>query len=173
MKEKTYYSKKILSSNREFLLDVKKNSAGTPYLKITQIIKSESKNSSQSIFLFKEDSKCFIECIQTALSKFSDAPYHHSIPHKELRNSNKNPDKPWKEYEFDSLEQPEHCIPLEELRKSYKNARKPWSESDDETLEQLYYAKESMKEMCITLGRTFGEIEIRINVLGLDDKYGI
>lgn len=68
---------------------------------------------------------------------------------------------------------PLKSVSLEELRKTYKKAHTPWSEKDDESLEQLCRAKESIPEMCITLQRSPGEIEIRIALLDLDKKYGI
>ena len=142
MNEKIIFSDKILSYNREYLFDVKENSNGKPYLRITQIIKSPSDKTSQTIFIFKEDSKRFFEILQMALKKCDDEHFHKGIA-------------------------------LEELRKIYKNAHKPWTYKDDEVLEKLYHDKESIEEMCLTLDRSPGEIEIRINILELEDKYGI
>lgn len=174
MNEKIIFSEKILSYNREYLFDVKENNNGTPYLRITQIINSSSGKTNQTIFIFNEDSKSFIETIQIAFKKFSPKQYHHSIHLEEIRKPKKKARKTWKGNDDKSLLQFYKTKESKEvLNKSYKNTRKRWTENDDETLEQLYKAKESIEEMCNALGRTSGEIEIRINLLELEDKYGI
>lgn len=174
MNEKIIFSEKILSYNREYLFDVKENNNGTPYLRITQIINSSSGKTNQTIFIFNEDSKRFIETIHMAFKKFPPKQYHHSIHLEGLRKPKKKAHKKGTENDDRALVQYYKANEsMKVLHKSYINARKTWTDNDDQTLEQLYKAKESIEEMCNILGSAPGEIEIRITILELEDKYGI
>lgn len=148
MNEKIIFNENILTYDREYLINIKESKLKEPYMRITQIKKTLTGDKKQTIVVFEEDLENFVEKLQAALRKCEQ------IYFKDLKKIKKK-------------------LCLDELRKIYKNAHKPWSEKEDEFLEQLYSEKESIEIMSTTLGRSPGEIEIRICLLDLEEKYGI